>query len=178
MAEEFDPVDPVKRRSALKWAFLLVFLGSAALVWWALHRSQEAPWNDQAITARFVEMSVAAGKADVHLVLSYELTNRTGKNYRMPRPTYGELMRRTPDGSMKEVDSVEWDQGTPVPAHGTAVEQLDIAMDPLQYEMDLDELKQHDKLVAFEEQRLHEMRGLVFEDYVRHYRIELPRGWE
>ncbi|HTV81265.1 MAG TPA: hypothetical protein VME18_01350 [Acidobacteriaceae bacterium] len=178
MAEELHPAGPGKTRVPRSALLAVGIAVAAALVWWALHRSREALWNDQAITARFVELSVARGQTDVHLVLRYELTNRTGQKYRMQKPTYGELMRRTPDGSMKEVDSVEWDQGTPVPPHGTAVEQLDVAMDPLQYDIDLDELKNHDKLVDFEKRRLQEMRGLVFLDYMRRYRIELPRGWQ
>lgn len=151
---------------------------AVALIWFIVHRAGMQPWNSQAITARFVDMTVARDQTDVHLVLKYALTNQTGHTYRMPQPTYGELMRRLPDGTMKEVDSVEWDQGTTVPAPGMAEVQFDVAMDPLQYHIDLDDLAQHDKLVAFEKQRLQEMRGLVFVDYTHHYRIELPRGWD
>jgi hypothetical protein len=162
-------------RNSLVGAGIVVAI---ALLWFIVHRERETPWNNQAITAHFVEVSVATGETDVHLVIRYQLANHTGHTYRMPQPAHGELMRRQPDGTMKEVDSVEWDQATPVPSRGTAEEQLDVALDPLQYDMDLDELKNHDKLVTFEQQRLQEMRGLVFLDYAHHYRIELPRGWQ
>jgi hypothetical protein len=149
-----------------------------ALIWWIVHRKRDEPWNDQAITARFVEMTVAKGHSDVHLVLKYDLTNQSGHTYRMPQPAYGELMRRLPDGTMKEVDSVEWDEGTTVPAPGMAEVQLDIALDPLNYHIDMEDLEKHAQLVEFEKERLQEMRGLVFLDYTHHYRIELPRGWD
>lgn len=151
---------------------------AVALIWFIVHRERETPWNSQAITARFVDMSVAKGQTDVHLVLKYALTNQSGHTYRMPQPTYGELMRRLPDGTMKEVDSVEWDQGTRVPAPGMAEVQFDVVLDPLHYHIDMEDLAKHDQLVEFEKARLQEMRGLVFLDYTHHYRIELPRGWD
>lgn len=180
MPEMPQPADPGKGQNRALRNFLVAagIVVAVALIWLIVHRERASPWNDQAITARFLDLSVATGKNDVHLVLHYELTNRTGQKYRMPTPTSGELMRRTADGTMKEVDSVEWEQGTAVPPQGTADVQFDVALDPLQYDMDLDELKKHDKLVEFENQRLQEMRGLVFVDYAHYDRIELPRGWQ
>jgi hypothetical protein len=180
MAERLDPAGPMrsehrKLRDGLVGAGILVGI---VLIWVIVHQQREQPWNSQAITARFVDMSVARGQTDVHLVLRYELTNQTGDQYRMPKPTYGELMRRLPDGTMKEVDSVEWDEATPVPSRKSAEEQFDVTLDPLQYKIDLDDLKTQDELAEFEKERLEEMRGLVFLDYVHHYRIELPRGWQ
>lgn len=172
-----EPVNNENRvlRNSLLGAGVVVAI---ALTWFIAHRERETPWNSQAITARFVEVTVAKGETDVHLVLRYQLTNASGHTYRMPKPTYGELMRRLPDGTMKEVDSVEWDQATKVPARGIAEVQFDVTLDPLQYHIDLDDLKKHEDLVAFEKERLAEMRGLVFLDYTHHYRIELPRGWD
>jgi hypothetical protein len=180
MPESLVPAESARNenrafRSVLLAAGMVV---GVALIWFIVHREREQPWNGQAITARFVDISMAKGKTDVHLVLKYALTNGSGHTYRMPKPTYGELMRRLPDGTMKEVDSVEWDQGTTVPAPGMAEVQLDIALDPLHYHIDMEDLEKHDQLVEFEKERLSEMRGLVLLDYTHHYRIELPRGWQ
>lgn len=174
------PASPAPKRGRLPIGALLG-LGIAVLaaaLWLALRSSPAPPWNEQAITARFTDMTVERGHSDVHLILRYTLTNQTDHTYRMPRPTYGELLRKTPEADWKEIDTVEWDQGTPVPPRGTAVESFDLALDPLQYDMDLDELGKHAQLVAFANQRLAEMRGLAFDDYVHHYRIVLPQGWE
>ena len=135
MAEPLQPDNLVKSqtRTLRHWLVAGVVVVAAALVWIVVDRQREQPWNGQAVTARFVDMTVARGETDVHLVLSYALTNQTGHTYRMPKPAYGELMRRLPDGTMKEVDSVEWDQSTTVPSPGMAEVQFDVALDPLQY---------------------------------------------
>lgn len=150
----------------------------AAVTWVAVGRSREKPWNDNAITAQFMKLTVKKGQRSVHLILTYKLTNNTGDQYRLPPPGSSELMRKTPSGQLKEVDSVLWDQDTAIPAHSAAVEEFDVSEDPMHYDLDLDDLETHDKLTEFVNQRLSRIRGLEFSDYVHHYNIELPKGWE
>jgi hypothetical protein len=170
---------PVKSRSH---APATALFGAAAflvlvLIWVAVRHSRQKPWNDTAITATFVKLTVRKGQKDVHLILTYKLTNNTGDKYRLPPPGSSELMRKTPGGAMNEVDSVLWDQETPIPAHGAAVEEFDISQNPMHYDLDIEELDTHDKLMSFVNSRLANIRGLEFADYIHHYNIELPRGW-
>lgn len=180
MAEELRRADPASGQARIP---LAAYLGAAILVvavvtWAAVRHARETPWKDNAITAQFANLTVKKGQRSVHLILTYRLTNNTGDQYRLPPPGSSELMRKSPSGQMKEVDSVLWDQDTPVPAHGTAVEEFDISEDPLHYDLDLDDLDTHDKLTEFVDQRLARIRGLEFSDYIHHYNIELPKGWQ
>jgi len=180
MAEELRRADAVSSRGRMP---LAAYLGAAILVvaavtWAAVRHSRETPWNDNAITAQFVNLTVKKGQKSVHLILSYKLTNNMGDKYRLPPPGSSELMRKTPGGTLEEVDSVLWDQETTIPPHQTAVVEFDISEDPMHYDLDLDDLETHDKLMEFSNQQLAKMRGLEFVDYIHHYNIELPRGWE
>ncbi len=180
MPEELHPGSPAKIRTGVPTSALLgaAIVIVAAVTWAAVRHSSDKPWNDNAVTAQFLNLTVKKGQRSVHLILTYRLTNNTGDKYRLPPPGSSELMRKTPSGQLKEVDSVLWDQDTTVPAHSAAVEEFDISEDPMHYDLDLDDLETHDKLTEFVNQRLARIRGLEFSDYIHHYNIELPRGWQ
>lgn len=150
----------------------------AALIWMAVDHAQEKPWDDHAITASFTKLTVKKGQKDVHLILTYTLTNNTGHTYRLTAPGYSELMRKAPSGALKEVDSVLWDQATAIRPHGQAVEEFDLSENPMHYDLDVEDLETQGKLTQFVNERLAKIRGLVFVDYVHHYNIVLPRGWQ
>lgn len=162
------------RRSPLAAAGVVAL---ALLVWLVLRPSSGKAWSDQAITARFLRVSVEKDQKDAELILRYSLENHTGHKYRLPAPVHGELMQKMPDGTLHEVDTVLWDEKTAIPSRGTAVEQFEVSMDALRGDLQLEHLHRLDKLKVLGNQQLSAMRGLVFVDFAHHYNIELPRGW-
>lgn len=149
----------------------------AGVVWYILRPSREEPWNAHAITATFADLTTQPSGNDVHLIFRYNLTNNTKKNFRLPAPTLGALMRKLPDGKLKEVDSAEW-ESVLIPAGKTVSEEFDLSIDPTRYDLTPEEMRVHQALLSFAAERLQNYRALAFFDYGEHYWIDLPRGWQ
>lgn len=167
------------RKIALVGAALALVVALGWLGWRARHQPPaEPPWDEQAIAAQFTNLTIRKTEKDLHLIFRYALTNGTDKDYRLPMPKHGVLMKRTEDGALYEVDTAMWEEGMVVPRRRTMVAEFDLSVDPAVYNTDVEALEKNDNRAAFAKQRLREIRGLVFLDFEKHYRFELPRGWD
>jgi hypothetical protein len=174
------------RPTRLDWILGFGLVVLALSLWLALRRPGEAPWDDKAIAADFQTLTIQkpiapeeAGQTagDVHVLIRYRLRNSTGREYRVPEPKHGVLMKSVAGGGWQEVDSVLWDAHLAVPARKTADVEFDMAIpstDPGAPE----ELRQQKDLAAAGMAKLRSIEDLAFFDYEHHYVIHLPRGWQ
>lgn len=172
------------RRKKIEMAALLGCLLLGVVLWLVLRSPAELPWDNQAITARFQDLTIQQPApdlqkpGDVHVILSYALTNLTGHDYRIPAPSLGVLMKHLPEGGLQEVDSVSWDSQALIPARKTANVQFDVTIPAPSNDAGPEPEHPQQDLGTLGSERLRGIRGLVFFDYGRHYSIELPRGWD
>lgn len=159
----------------------------ALSLWLALRRPGETPWDDKAIAADFQTLTIQkpvapeeAGQTsgDVHVLIRYRLRNSTGREYRVPEPKHGVLMKSVTGGGWQEVDSVMWDNHLSVPARKTADVEFDMAIPSTDSGAPDEDLKQQKDLAEAAMTRLRSIDNLTFFDYEHHYVIHLPRGWQ
>lgn len=171
-----DPVPP--RTPHSRWWIVAAAVALAVVGYAAWRGWQDTRWDNQAIAARFRDVTVQRlNEKDVHLLLHYALTNSTRKSYRLAAPPLGVLMKRRPDGGLEEIDSVVWD-AIAIPAGKTVTAEFDVALQSAQDLPNPEVLHGSKDLQAFAGRELNGIRGLVFWDYGHRYWIELPRGWQ
>ena len=99
-------------------------------------------------------------------------------------------MRRIPkEKSFEKFDTGSWDDTLVIPPGQSFNVRFNVVYKLSEYGTTTAELntlepgedrkkEASQALVKFMNRRLNEVDGLVFYDYVNHYRIELPRNWE
>jgi hypothetical protein len=99
-------------------------------------------------------------------------------------------MRRIPkEKSFDKFDSGSWDDTLVIPPGQSFNEKFNVVYKLGEYGTTLAKLNTYEpgedqskdasvNLSKFMKNRLDEIDGLVFYDYVNHYRIELPRNWD
>jgi hypothetical protein len=156
------------------------------LYWWS---QRPKPWTDSAISAKDAHLVVQMSGEEVHLEVSYAVTNHTKDSYTLPAPLSGTLLRRNPeDKSLVKLDDATWDDTLIIPPGQTFNEKFTITYKLEDYSTSAAELNQYgpdeDKDMmskayrAFVDRRMNEIDGFVFYDYISHYRIERPRSWD
>jgi len=146
---------------------------------WGMWRNwQEEHWNDRAIAAQFLDLSVQRqNDHNVHLLLDYSLTNTTHGSYQLASSKFGVLLRRDPAGDFEEVDSVVWKPVT-IPAGKTVKAEFDVSLLPIEDPARMDGIHDNLDVQAVAGHELNGIRGLVFRDFGERYSIDLPRGWQ
>ena len=158
-----------------------------ALYWWS---QRPKPWTDSAISAKYAQITLQQEGEEFRLSFEYALTNRTKNPYTLPSNSFGALMRRLPaDKSFDKLDDSSWDDTLVIPPGQSFNMKFKVPYKLSEYGTTSAKLNAYtpnedhkafapEALNEFTNRRLSEIDGLVFYDYVNHYRIELPRNWE
>jgi hypothetical protein len=168
-------------------AILMLVVCAGSLYWWS---NRPKPWSDSAISATYTQISLHEENEEVQVSFEYSLTNHTNAPYSLPTTYSGALMRRIPkEKSFEKFDTGSWDDTLVIPPGQSFNVRFNVVYKLSEYGTTTAELntlepgedrkkEASQALVKFMNRRLNEVDGLVFYDYVNHYRIELPRNWE
>lgn len=166
---------------------LALVVCAGTLYWWS---QRPKPWSDTAITGKYADIRLYQQGEEIHLSFEYSLTNHTKTSYSLPTTSSGALMRRIPkENSFDKFESGSWDDSLAIPPGQSFDMKFNVAYMLSEYGTTSAELSTYapgedrkaaapEALNKFMNRRLSEVDGLVFYDYVNHYRIELPRNWD
>ncbi len=134
------------------------------------------PWNDDAIKATFVELSVTTGERLV-TTFKYSIQNTTPHDYYLPSDPNAAFVILPKEGGLSQHQELNWNKGAYIPA-GQKMSvwfQLSYDYNDSFTKSDRDKL---DKLSNFMDRRLKEVDGFVVLDRDNRYRVVFPKGWQ
>jgi hypothetical protein len=146
-----------------------------------MHRPQQ--WSNTAITAKYTELTAARVGEEFHITIQYALTNNTKEAYSVPSQIAGTLMRRLPDdNSLAKFEDANWDATLTIPPAQSVNEKFIVIYKLADYGMTSKDIPDDNgppsqEFVTFAGKRMKDMNGLVFYDFTKNYRIEMPSGW-
>lgn len=157
-------------------AAILLAIGAVSYYEYGYRRPQ--PWNPSGITATYLGAELhETDPQNASLLLSYELENNTGTDYRLADgPGVVVMSRLANDGSLSSQEGVQLSYSTFLPARQRARVALELRRS-FNWPASNDPAAQ-DKLKDFINQRLTAVNEFVLFDQGDRLQIEFPRGWQ
>ena len=134
------------------------------------------PWDREAISATFVDLSVTI-EDKIVLTFQYTLENKTKSDYYFPEDAKSTFVVLPEGKGLSQKDEFAWGRGVYVPSGQKVSMSFHLTYDYNESypEKERDNL---DKLGEFTKGRLKEIDGFVVLDKKNRYEIIFPNGWK
>jgi hypothetical protein len=167
----------MKSVNAIMLALILAAAGGSLYAWYMLRSKTPKSWNSTAMRASYVSAQLReVDTAHASLMLSYELTNTTDRDYRLADgPDFVAMSRLKSDQSLSSQEDIHLSYPAFLPAGQRARIALEVRH-PFLWPEDNDPAMAS-KLKTFVNQRLSDTGEFVLFDEASRYQIDFPSGW-
>jgi hypothetical protein len=157
----------------------------------ALYWRAELPkqWSEKAVTAQLNALIFQQVGEGIHFTIRYALTNATDHDYVLPKAAATLMSKSTENGALSRLEGATWPTDLTIPAKQRVEVGFVVPYEFADYNTSAEELygekgagsggdgKPLDaskELMKFVGDRLKQINGLVFFDFVNRYKIVLP----